>query len=201
MIKKTFFAAIVLFLSACEQQPVVSKLPDDAVILAFGDSLTYGTGASSEQDYPSILSELTSLQVINAGIPGEITRNGIRRLPNLLDQHEPDLLVLIHGGNDILRKIPATQTTNHLQQMIQEADVREISVVMLGVPNLSLFLMSSADIYQNLASENQIPIDLDALPEILSDKSLKSDAIHPNNAGYRLMAESIHQLMQDSGAL
>lgn len=201
MIKKTFVLAFVVLISACDQQVTSLRLPEDAVILAFGDSLTYGTGASERQDYPSILSELTALEVINAGIPGEITGNGLKRLPGLLDRHQPDLLILIHGGNDILRKIPRKHTATNLELMLHEANQRNISVIMLGVPNPSLFLMSSADIYQTIADKKQIPVNLDVLPEILSDSSLKSDTIHPNNEGYRIMAESIYHLMQDCGAL
>ena len=102
---------IFLFLSACEQStpPVFEKISQGAVILAFGDSLTYGSGAPKNTDYPSVLSALSQHKVINAGIPGEISRTGLRRLPALLDQHQPELLILIHGGNDLLRRIPEQQ--------------------------------------------------------------------------------------------
>nr|WP_305909554.1 GDSL-type esterase/lipase family protein [Methylomarinum sp. Ch1-1]MDP4522473.1 GDSL-type esterase/lipase family protein [Methylomarinum sp. Ch1-1] len=104
--KPILFACFLMLLFGCEQPPQLNKLPTEAVILAFGDSLTYGTGASPQRNYPSVLSQLTGLQVINAGIPGEISRNGRKRLPDILDKQQPDLLILIHGGNDILRKIP-----------------------------------------------------------------------------------------------
>ncbi len=154
------------------------------MILAFGDSLTYGTGASKNANYPSILSNISRHQVVNAGIPGEITRDGANRLPGLLDKHQPELLVLIHGGNDMLRKIPQQQTVTHLTQMINEAKQRHIKVVMLGVPAPRLFLLSSAQIYQQIAAEHNIPIDLETLPKILGDNTLKSDTIHPNNEGF-----------------
>lgn len=200
--KKVFLAFVFLLLSACNKSdPVFEKLPEDAVILAFGDSLTYGTGASKTADYPAVLSDLSSREVINEGIPGELSRDGLIRLPSLLDQYQPELLILIHGGNDLLRKIPQQQTRDNLKQMINEAYQRNIKVVMLGVPKFNLFLLSSAEFYQQLAEELKAPIDLEILPQILSNNQLKSDTIHPNEKGYRLMAESIFNLLVNTGAL
>jgi len=199
---KFFIFLIVVFLSACDKpSPVFEKLSPDAVILAFGDSLTYGSGASQNADYPAILSTLSSHEIINAGIPGEISRDGLNRLPDLLDEYQPELLILIHGGNDMIRRIPSQQISDNLKQMIDEARQRNIKVVMLGVPKLNLFLLDSAELYQQVADEQKVPIDLETLPKILSTTALKSDAIHPNNEGYRIMAENIYKLLVNSGAL
>ncbi len=192
----------VLLLSACNNtQPVFTKLSTNATILAFGDSLTYGTGATKADSYPAILSELSSRQVVNAGIPGEISQDGLARLPGLLDEIQPELLILIHGGNDILRKHPLEKTAENLKQMILAANHRNIRVIMLGVPKPGLFLMSSAEIYQQVADEHQTPIDVETLPNILGSNQLKSDAIHPNRDGYRVMAENIYSLLVNTGAL
>jgi len=200
--KKVFLAFVLLFLSACSRtDPVLEKLSSNAVILAFGDSLTYGTGASQNADYPHILSTLSSHQVINEGIPGEISRDGLKRLPDLLDEYQPELLILIHGGNDMLRKIPQQQTSNNLKQMINVAYQRNIKVVMLGVPEFNLFSLNSAEFYQQLAEEYKVPVDLETLPKILSDNHLKSDTIHPNDEGYKLLAESLFNLLINTGAL
>ena len=76
----------------------LSPLSSDATILAFGDSLTHGTGANNGEDYPTLLTKLTNINVINAGVPGEVSSKGLERLPALLDEHNPDLLILIHGA-------------------------------------------------------------------------------------------------------
>jgi lysophospholipase L1-like esterase len=200
--KKLFLAVLVLLVCACNgQQKALNKLPNNAVILAFGDSLTHGTGASSKNDYPSVLAGLTHLEVINEGVPGEISTDGMKRLPALLDEYQPRLLILIHGGNDILRKIPEHDTASNLDSMIGEAKSRNIAVVMMGVPKPGLLFMESADIYQAIAQRNEVLIDLDTLPDILGDNELKSDLIHPNNAGYRQMATNIYNLLKDAGAL
>ena len=195
---------VIFFLlcSACDKSTLVyDKISQDAVILAFGDSITYGTGSSEAANYPNILSALSKHKVINLGVPGEISRDGLSRLPSALDEYDPEIMILIHGGNDILRKIPEQKTAKHLKQMIKEARQRDIKVVMLAVPKPSLFLLENAEFYQKVAEQQKIPIDLDTLPQILSTKKLKSDTIHPNNLGYRLMAENIYNLLLETGAL
>ncbi|MBF0264184.1 MAG: arylesterase [Gammaproteobacteria bacterium] len=196
------FVCLFFLISACsEKEKPLSPLPEDAVILAFGNSLTYGTGTSREFSYPSILENLTGFKVINAGVPGEISAKGLQRLPNVLDQYQPQLLILIHGGNDILRKIPNQQTEYNLTQMITLARKHGIEVVMLGVPSFNILSLKSAKFYEKVATENRVPINLKILPEIISDNKLKSDSIHPNKQGYQIMAEAIQQLLKDAGAI
>jgi acyl-CoA thioesterase I len=200
--KKLFLAVLVILVCACNQHSkTLSKLPSGAVILAFGDSLTYGTGVSDKKDYPSILAELTHLEVINEGVPGEISSDGLQRLPALLDKYKPQLLILIHGGNDILKQITEQETASNLDSMLAEAKSRNIAVVMMGVPKPGLWLMKSAEVYQAIAKRNEVLIDLDTLPATLGDNDLKSDMVHPNDAGYRQMATNLFNLLKDAGAL
>jgi len=195
-------SCIILLVTACgEPETTYTHLENDAVILAFGDSLTYGTGTSEEFCYPSILEDLTGLEVINEGVPGEVTSTGLQRLPDLLDEYQPQLLILIHGGNDILRKVSRTKTTGNLKKMIALAEQRDIKVVMLGVPIFSILSLDSAEFYEQVATEEGVPINLDVLPEILSNNNFKSDRIHPNKQGYKMMAEAVYQLLIDSGVL
>jgi len=200
---KRLLITLFIFLAACEQvnTPKLNKLTQGAVILAFGDSLTYGSGAAKDANYPSVLSKISRHKVINAGVPGEITRAGLSRLPALLDKYNPELLILIHGGNDLLRQISQQEIAGNLEQMISAAKQRNIEVIMLGVPAPRLFLLSSAKIYQQVAEQQNIPVDLETIPHILGDNSLKSDTIHPNKDGYKLMADSIYKLLVNQGAL
>ena len=190
-----------LLVAACgSSTPQLEPLSQDAVILAFGDSLTYGTGARDGESYPAVLEQLTEHTVINAGIPGEVSAAGAERLPDLLDEHEPELLLLCHGGNDMLRKRDGQQMLENLRTMILEAHSQGIQVILIAVPRPALFL-DSAGGYGQVAQEFEIPIENEIIADILSDNSLKSDAIHPNSKGYRIMAEAIHVLLQESGAL
>lgn len=205
---KILLLILLALLTACgKSAKVFDKLPADAVILAFGDSLTYGTNVNKEQSYPSVLAQLSSRSVINAGVPGEISADGLKRLPALLDEHQPQLLILIHGGNDILRNIPRDQTAANLTGMIAEAKKRNIKIVMLSVPTAGLFSvvglssLEGAQIYQQVAETEKIPIDLKTLPEIISNRELKSDEVHPNAQGYQRLAEAIFTLLKNTGAL
>jgi len=118
-----------------------------------------------------------------------------------LNEYQPQLVILIHGGNDILRNLSRQQMADNLKQMIAILKQRDINIVMLGVPTFGLLSLESAEIYEQVAREQQVPIDLMILPAILSDKQLKSDRIHPNRQGYKMMAEAVYQLLQKSGAL
>lgn len=196
------FIALLSFAYACsEKSPKLPKLANDATILAFGDSLTYGSGAPKDKSYPAFLQRLSGRRVINAGNPGEVSRDGLTRLSELLKQIQPDLLVLCHGGNDLLRQYNLAETKSNLHQMVRLAQQRNIAVVLLGVPKPKLFLMRSAPFYQEIAIELKIPLETDIIPHVVSDSSLKSDAIHPNAQGYQLIGEAVHKLLQNTGAL
>ena len=176
------------------------RLAPDAVILAFGDSLTFGTGANSDQSYPAVLENLSGRTVINAGNPGEVSADGLRRLPGEVDAQEPDLVVLCHGGNDILRKFDRAQTRENLTAMIEYLHDSEIPVVLIGVPDFGLFL-NTADMYLEVADDTGVIIEEDIIADLLSDNQFKSDQVHPNAAGYERLAESIQTLLEQHGAL
>jgi len=173
--------------TSCSDNTQLQTLHSDATILAFGDSLTYGTGTSRNNTYPAVLERLINHKVINAGIPGEISKKGLTRLPGLIEKHHPDLIIICHGANDILRKLDLTKTHSNIQQMINLARQNNSGVVLIGVPEFSLFL-STAPMYQALADENQLPIASDILGHIIGNNALKSDHIHPNSKGYQLLA-------------
>jgi len=194
--------ACSLLLSACgDSSPRLPRLAENTVILAFGDSLTYGTGADKNQSYPAVLSKLTGRTVINAGIPGEVSAQGRDRLPALLDRHRPELLLLCHGGNDLLRRINAAVTRTNIESMIEAATQRNIPVLLIGVPKPGLMFLDAADIYSEIAEKYELVYEGDILPDVESDNALKSDQIHPNADGYQRIAAAIYQLMTKSGAL
>lgn len=193
-------ALAVLALAGCGGGAELSPLPPGAVILAFGDSLTHGTGAAAGESYPEVLARLTARPVVNAGVPGETTDAGLRRLPGVLEEVRPALVVLCHGGNDILRKQPRDRTSANLREMIRLVRAAGAQVVLVGVPRFSLFL-DTAEFYEALADETGVPIESDVLAEVLSDNALKSDQVHPNAAGYARMAAAVKSLLVDRGAL
>ena len=192
---------IILSCGCTKNNPAYPPLGEDAVILAFGDSLTYGTGANEAQSYPAVLSQLTGRKVINAGIPGELTAEGNHRLPALLDKYMPKLLILCHGGNDLLRKVNPDKIRANLESMIENALQRNVPVLLIGVPELGIMFLESAPVYEALVGKYTLLYEGEILPELESDNNLKSDRIHPNADGYKLMAKAVYTLLQDSGAI
>lgn len=193
---------LVLALSAagCSKSPQLPPLPADGVVLAFGDSLTYGSGAAPQESYPAVLEQLIGRRVTNQGIPGEISADGLARLPEALDSVRPSLLILCHCANDLLRHMDQARAADNLRAMIRLARERGISVALIAVPSPDLSL-TPPEFYRQVAAEFALPLESKVLPRILAKRSLKSDYIHPNAAGYRQMAEAVAALLRKSGAL
>ncbi|MDX1608489.1 MAG: arylesterase [Halofilum sp. (in: g-proteobacteria)] len=198
---RLLLVALLALLAGCGPERPLPPLAADAVILAFGDSLTRGTGADADASYPAVLERLTGRQVINAGEPGELSAQGRRRLPRVLDRVRPDLLILCHGGNDILRGRSETAAAANLRAMVEAAQARGIPVLLVGVPERSLVFRDTADLYFEVAEATGVPLEAEVLAEIIADPALKSDPIHPNAAGYRRLAEAIQRRLREAGAL
>jgi acyl-CoA thioesterase-1 len=200
---KALAAAIVaaLLLGACgASTPKIAKLDRGAVVLAFGDSLTFGTGAAKEESYPAMLEGGTGLHVVNAGVPGEISEEGLARLPEAIDEAQPRLIILCHGGNDFLRKLDDATAAGNIRAMIQLAKSRGIPVVLLATPKPG-FPPSVPKFYADIAAEARIPLEADVMRAVLLDASLKSDLVHPNGKGYREVAAAVGKLLKKSGAI
>ena len=200
LLHKPGLTLLVALLAACGSDITLDPLPRGAVVLAFGDSLTYGTGAAPGRSYPDVLSDMTGLRIVNAGVPGETTTKGLTRLPEALDEFNPDLVILIHGGNDMLRRQSRSGAAANLTRMIELSRDSGAEVVMLAVPAPGLIL-SPAAFYGEVAENTGTPIDTDALADILQYPSNKADPIHPNAAGYRMLAERVEDLLKETGAL
>lgn len=190
-----------LCLAGCGNKvPKVAKLQTTDVVLAFGDSLTYGTGAKAEDSYPVVLGQLIGRTVVRAGVPGEQTAGGLERLPGVLDEHKPRLVIVCLGGNDMLRKGTPANIEANLRRILQEIKSRGLDAMLIGVPTPTL-ITRPPDFYFNLAKEFAIPYEGDIITSVLYKSELKSDPIHPNAAGYRKVAEAVAALMREAGAI
>jgi len=174
------------------------SLPLETKILTFGDSLTFGYGVSKDLSYPSKLSELLHVEVVNEGISGEFSVKGLERLPALLDKHKPQILVLCHGANDILKRNDLSSTKDNLNKMVLLAKEKGIFVLLVGVPSYDILSFNVPSFYYEVARENGIEIEDRALKKILESDDLKSDQVHPNKLGYELMARNIAKILSES---
>lgn len=194
--------AILLAIAGCtDSPPTLKPLGHSARILAFGDSLTYGTGSNPQQSYPAVLAGLSGLHVINAGLPGELSAAGVERLKTVLRQGRTDLVILCHGGNDLLRRLDLSATERNLSTMVELARSHGAEVVLVGVPEPRLLFMKPAQLYDRVAERFKLVYVRDVLPDLEGNAAMKSDAIHLNADGYRFLAESIYRQLQTANAI
>ncbi|MEX2489836.1 MAG: GDSL-type esterase/lipase family protein [Pseudomonadales bacterium] len=191
---------IILFLAGCSGQPALTPLESGDVILAFGDSLTYGTGVAAEQSYPAVLSDMSGFEVVRSGVPGETSSQGLERLPRVLQDVAPDLVILCHGGNDVLRRMDPVETEENLRKMIRKIRAYGADVALLAVPKMGLF-PGAPDYYTRIRDDMQVPVEIDIVATLQSDSTMKSDRVHFNDKGYRKMAEAAHSMLKEAGAI
>jgi acyl-CoA hydrolase len=195
-----------LLITACGDKEPPNYLTPGSLVLAFGDSITYGTGAPLDMDYPNHLFKLTGFGVVNAGIPGDTTREARKRLGELLALHQPDMVIVELGGNDFLERRSEATIKQELKDIIQACQQAGAVTMLVAVPRLSLLragtgTLKDADIYEELAEETGAVLVDDLISDILSDRSLRADPIHPNSAGYRVLAEGLVARMRETGIL
>jgi len=196
-IARGFLALLVLLLAvACGGTKKEAALPAGSKVLALGDSLTAPHGVKPGEDWPTLLAQKTGWVVINAGVSGDTSAGALARLPALLDEHQPQLVLVSLGGNDMLRKVPSAQTVANLGSLLDLAKASGAKTVLLATPKPSIAgavfnNLSPADFYADVAKDKKVPLIKDALPEVLSDTALKSDQLHPNAAGHALLGDKI----------
>lgn len=192
---------LVLVLAACgEKVPPLPRLSPADVVVAFGDSLTFGTGAAETESYPAVLASLVGRPVVRSGVPGEVTAQGLARLPEMIEEHQPRLVIVCLGGNDMLRKVSEAEIRSNLRAIIRTLKDRSIGVVLIGVPRPAL-ITGPAEFYAELAKEFGIPYEGKVVTSVLYSPDMKADPIHPNAKGYRRIAEAIAELMKKAGAI
>lgn len=200
--------ALLLLAAACggpAPETRLTPLPAGAAVLAFGNSLTYGTGAGglnprSGASYPEALARETGLNVVRSGVPGETTDRGLARLSGVLARTRPALVVLEHGGNDFLRGLPEAATEADLTAMVRACQQAGAQVLLLGVPRPGLRL-TLHPVYPRVAAATGAALDGELLPTLLGDGSIKSDPMHFNAAGYEILAQGVAATLRRLGAL
>jgi len=190
-----FFLSIAALLWLVKPTDKTEKRPLLAsdIILAAGDSLTYGHGAKREESYPAVLASMTGLHIVNAGKNGETSQQGLARLPKLLQQYKPKLTLLCYGGNDLLQGRSKDALKANLKTMISTIRSHGSDVIIISIPDISLFGLHPLALYEDVAEETGTTVVSGLLSDILSTPSLKSDRIHPNASGYRKMAETLYR--------
>jgi acyl-CoA thioesterase I len=191
-VKTAALFSVLLFAVACS--PDVPNLDSPGrTIVCLGDSITSGVGAEPGQPFPALLAAKLNREVINEGVPGDTAEDGLARVDQAL-AHNPWMVIVELGGNDILRQVPPARTEAALRQVLDRLLAARVVPVLveLEVP----FAGRYSDVFARIQDDYDIPMVEDALGEILVDPALKADPIHPNAAGHVQLAEAIADVVE-----
>jgi acyl-CoA thioesterase-1 len=196
-------AAAIVLVAACGKARE-DALPSGSRVLALGDSLTAGNGVAPEEAWPDLLANRTGWVVINGGVSGDTSGGALLRLPALLEEHHPVLVLVTLGGNDMLRHIAQEETIANLGKILAMTKAYGAKPVLLATPKPSVagaafHNLSAADFYLRVADEQQVPLIEDAIAEVLSDPQMKGDPLHPNDAGHAQLSQKIFDALNSIG--
>ncbi|MFN7712024.1 MAG: GDSL-type esterase/lipase family protein [Curvibacter sp.] len=199
-------ASLALLVACGRRKPAAQPLPAGSTVLALGDSLTSGVGATPETAYPAVLQALTGWQVVNGGVSGDTAAQALARLPALLQEHAPALVIVSIGGNDFLRQMSAGAARATIAEICRTARTAGAQVLLVAVPQVSLLAagtgrLSDHPLYAELAAELKMPLHATGWAEVLSRPELRADTVHANAQGYRVFAEGLRDTLRKTGWL
>jgi acyl-CoA thioesterase-1 len=173
----------------------LTNVPSSGVtVVAFGDSLIVGVGASEGNDFVSVLSRRLAEPVVNLGQSGDTTRDALERLDTVIKQN-PKVVILLLGGNDFLQQIPAAETFQNLEVIIETIHQSGSAVVLLGVRG-GVLRDSYKSNFATLAKQQNTAYVTNILDGVITDASLMSDLVHPNDAGYLVIADKVEPVLR-----
>jgi len=174
-------------------------------IVAFGDSLTAGYGLALHESYPALLQEQLkrdgfAYEVVNAGVSGDTTAGGLRRLDWALEG-DVRFVILELGANDILRGLPTSEMRKNLAQLIERSRARGAKVLLAGMyaPTNSgaEYGRASIEVFPALAKEYDLPLIPFFLDRVAGIENLnQADGVHPNPEGTRIVASTVYQYLK-----
>ncbi|MEW6101112.1 MAG: GDSL-type esterase/lipase family protein [Candidatus Omnitrophota bacterium] len=186
---------LAAILASCAKKEIKNIGSRGENIICFGDSITHGYGASTGEDYPTLLSKLAGLSVINAGKEGETTSEALMRLSEDVLERNPLLVIVELGGNDFLHKIPKEVTRENINQIVEKIQARGAMVAITDL-RAGLLLREYTPVFKRIAKEKQAIFIPSILSGIITNPHLKSDFLHPNEAGYKLIAERVYGVIK-----
>jgi acyl-CoA hydrolase len=198
--------AVALGLGAGCSGPKEAPLPQQAVVLVLGDSISAGHGLAREQSWVAQLAPLTGWQLVNGGVSGDTTQQGLARLSALLEEHRPAAVIIELGGNDMLRRLSTRETVKTLDAIIGEVRAGGARPVLMAIPAPSVAgaafgSLSDAEFYAETAKRQQVPLIDEVVADVLSTPSLKLDQLHPNAEGHRELASRVVKKLRRLGLL
>ncbi len=182
-----------VFFSGDEVRPISNYPSNGKDMIAFGDSLVEGVGATEGGDFVSLLSKKIGQPIINLGRAGDTTADGAARLEEF-DRYKPKVVLLLLGGNDFLRRVPLEETRQNLSRIIENIQKRGGVVLLLGVRGRLITNRANAE-FETLRDKYRTAYVSDVLEGLFGNGKYMADQIHPNNAGYEIIAERIYPVL------
>lgn len=194
--KKYFCLFTILFLlTACGKHEPKNYPNSNTDIIAFGDSLTYGQGAGRTETYPAYLSQMLGRKVINLGVSGDTSAMGLARIKEI-KKYEPYMVLIEFSANDFFKRIPKEQTEKNLKEIVTQ--VQNIGAIAVLVDTGGAYPMETyTKIQKQIAAEYNTLFVPGIMDGIYNKQALKSDQIHPNAAGYKIVAEKVKKVIED----
>ncbi len=187
----TLFILVCLF-NGCAKQEVANISAKGKNIICFGDSITFGYGAGSGEDYPTALAKMVELPVINAGASGDTTFEALKRLDDDVLKKYPRLVIIEFCGNDFLKKIPLETTVRNLDKMITRIQSSGAMVALVDI-SAGMFFKEYRGAFKKLAWQKKAIFVPEVLSKIITNPATKSDFLHPNQRGYKIVAGRIYK--------
>jgi lysophospholipase L1-like esterase len=183
-------AALVVF-SGCAKREITNLNSQGRNIICFGDSITAGYGAEPGEDYPTALSGMTDAPVINAGVSADTTVNGLARIESDVLAKDPFLVIIEFFGNDFTRGIPKEETLDNIKEMVERIQAGGAMVAIADI-SAGMFLGEYRPALMKLSRQTHSIFIPAILSGIVTNPSMKSDFLHPNASGYKLIAQRIY---------
>lgn len=179
-------------------------IPAGSKVLVIGDSITAGYGLNPEQSWTTHLAGETGWRVINAGVSGDTSSGGLARLPALLDEHQPAVVIVELGGNDMLRRQSPASIAANIESMLAEIRRRGACPILMATPQPSLAgvffsSLSDAPFYAEIARKQKLPLIEGVLSSTLSRQEFKLDELHPNQEGHQRIGKDAVMALRKQG--
>ncbi len=188
----TLLSYCVIVFTGCAKREIKNVDSKGKNIICFGDSITFGYGVNQGEDYPSALAKIIDAPIINAGIDSDTTTEALERLKSDVLDRDPLLVIIEFCGNDFMRQIPKETTITNIRKMVELVQAKGAMVAIVDI-SAGLFLTDYRAIFRNLAKETSSIFIPSVLSGIITNPSMKSDFLHPNAAGYKIMAQRVYR--------
>jgi lysophospholipase L1-like esterase len=181
--------AIIIFFVFIKSPKITNYPSEGSSVIIFGDSLAFGTGSTNGNDMATLLSKEIGSPIINMGVPGETSAQGLVRVKEVVEQN-PKVVIVLFGGNDFLQKVPSSTTFNNIDNIVTEIQKSGAVVVLLGIQG-GVFNDPYDTEFEKIAKKRGTLHVSNVLDGLTGDKEFMSDAVHPNDAGYKKIVERV----------